>query len=265
MTKIIISVLFTIFLGCCGCQTQDWNAHQYSLNAQMHYDIAMNIISSISLHANEVILDIGCGDGRTTSKLAQMVPKGKVIGIDSSQNMIEYAQKNYSHISNLTFKKMAAEEIQFDREFDRIVSFFALHYVFDHELVLENIKRSLKPQGTFISLMALRQPDGASGDALSDFFAGQEKWNTKTVSEYQTLLTDHGFKPLTVCEHISSFVFPTRQELFHWLWGCAAHVADYEHEKALEIANAIIDKIAQGKEENIEMNGPSLYARAEIA
>jgi trans-aconitate 2-methyltransferase len=59
----------------------------------------------LNLQGNESILNVGCGDGKITADFAESFPSSRVIGIDSSPEMIDYAQQTYptSQYSNLSF------------------------------------------------------------------------------------------------------------------------------------------------------------------
>lgn len=47
------------------------------------------------------VLDLGCGPGKITAELSEMIPRGKILGIDSSASMINHAKQVYSAIKNL--------------------------------------------------------------------------------------------------------------------------------------------------------------------
>lgn len=63
-------------------------------NASTHQkEWANKILGELQFAGNETILDLGCGDGVITNQLAEMVPDGKVLGIDASKGMIKTALK----------------------------------------------------------------------------------------------------------------------------------------------------------------------------
>lgn len=74
------------------------------------------LISKLELEGNEHVLDIGCGDGKVTAKLASRVPHGCVLGIDSSQDMIDFSQKRLSspQYANLRFEPGDATRLDFN-------------------------------------------------------------------------------------------------------------------------------------------------------
>ena len=81
----------------------------------------------MSLNGNEKILDLGCGDGSLTEQLAQLVPNGKVLGIDASAGMITTAQNRVK--PNLSFMQMDINTIDFQNMFDVIFSNASLHWI----------------------------------------------------------------------------------------------------------------------------------------
>lgn len=63
---------------------------------------AIPIISKLKLKVNEHILDIGCGDGKITVRLAAVVPQDEVMGIDSSSERINFARQRSHHLPRST-------------------------------------------------------------------------------------------------------------------------------------------------------------------
>jgi len=111
-------------------------------------------LSHISIKPNAYILDVGCGGGRAIHELAQISSKGKVCGIDYSEEMVQLSRKinkkfidqghveiMHSSVSSLLFS---------DAMFDLVTAFEA--YYFWPNLIddLKEIKRVLKPGGTLL-------------------------------------------------------------------------------------------------------------------
>ena len=134
-------------------QTQmKWNAVEYAQNSSAQYGWAQSLIERLVLGGSEHILDLGCGDGRITAELARMV-SGRVVGIDSSTSMVQLAARQFAAESNLVFKQMDATALAFNSEFDVVFSNAVLHWVRDHQTVLQGIARALKPEGKLILSM----------------------------------------------------------------------------------------------------------------
>jgi trans-aconitate 2-methyltransferase len=91
-----------------------WNAADYAANSIVQQTWARELIARLNLRGDEHILDVGCGDGKVTAELARAVPRGAVVGVDASAEMIGFARKTFSpaEISNLAFQIMDARKIQ---------------------------------------------------------------------------------------------------------------------------------------------------------
>jgi len=115
------------------------------------------------------LLDIGCGDGKITAELARRLPDGRVVGVDSSKEMIHLAQKSYpsKDYPKLSFQVMDARKLTFQGEFDRVFSNASLHWIIDQQAVLNGVKRSLKPRGRLLFQMAGK---GNAKDVLSTIY-----------------------------------------------------------------------------------------------
>ncbi|MBI5878006.1 MAG: methyltransferase domain-containing protein [Chloroflexi bacterium] len=126
-----------------------WDAADYSRNSAMQQRFAVALMERAPLRGDEQILDIGCGDGKVTAQLAAQTPRGAVVGVDVSPDMIQFAQEAYPPAvrPNLRFMVCDASRLNFSAAFDLVVSFSALHWVIDHRPVLAGIHRALKPGG----------------------------------------------------------------------------------------------------------------------
>ena len=132
-----------------------WNAEEYKDNSPNQKKWALELLSKTHLTGNESVLDIGCGDGEITTLIAGKVNRGRVIGIDSSAEMIALANQRFPSKShpNLSFIQKDARDIDFDCEFDLIFSNACLHWITDHFPVLKKIRKSLKPSGRILFQM----------------------------------------------------------------------------------------------------------------
>jgi len=94
----------------------------------------------------ERILDVGCGDGVLTKKIAAR--GATVTGIDNSLDMIRAA-----HANGVDALVVDSADMHFDREFDAAFSNAALHWMLDKEAVARGIFHALKPGGRFAGEM----------------------------------------------------------------------------------------------------------------
>ncbi len=123
----------------------EFDGEKYKKASAHQKNMGRQLISELILKGDETILDLGCGDGVVTEELSRMVPNGKTVGIDASSGMIRTAKEIKRY--NLVFMQMDINEIAFCEEFNLVVSNATLHWVKDHEKLLKNIFRALKPNG----------------------------------------------------------------------------------------------------------------------
>lgn len=134
-----------------------------------HYDLIMNTFSfgkyrkfihkavaDIGLKPTDSVLDLGCGTGRNSSlKLQYLNANGSITGIDLSNIMQEQFEKRFENEKRVSFSKQRID-VPFDLEkkFDVIFISFVLHGFPNpvREVIIENIKRHLKPNGVLALL-----------------------------------------------------------------------------------------------------------------
>ncbi|MFI4869305.1 MAG: class I SAM-dependent methyltransferase [Steroidobacterales bacterium] len=145
-----------------GHSQTHWDAHQYSANSAVQYRIAMAVLAEHTFSGDEAVLDVGCGDGKITHEIALRVPKGRVLGIDSSESMIRFAQETRAAQANLSFALKDVTNLPYANEFDVAVSTFCLQWVPDKLKAFRAVKNSLRPGGKMILLMPFRNPEIAS-------------------------------------------------------------------------------------------------------
>lgn len=137
-------------------KTYNWDPKLYNQISSEQMRWALELLSKINLKGDEKLLDIGCGDGKVTAKIAKLLPWGAVVGIDNSEEMIDFARKTFpkSEYPNINFQLMSADSIQFKNEFDCVYSNAVLHWIKNQYAVWDGIYKCLKPQGKAIIQMA---------------------------------------------------------------------------------------------------------------
>ena len=96
------------------------------------------------------ILDVGCGLGTLSIKIAAMKTDALVYGIDLLESLMEQCRFNskIEGVSNTKFVAASAYELPFQQGyFDSVTCFFMLHHLEDVPRALQDIKRVLKPGG----------------------------------------------------------------------------------------------------------------------
>ena len=138
--------------GGAGADSVRWDAEEYARNSAAQLGWARELIAKLDLEGHEHVLDIGCGDGKVSAELARHVPEGKVVGVDSSEDMIRLAHAAFPPAAqgNLSFMLRDARDLGFEAQFDVVFSNATLHWVKDHRAVLRSVAQSLKPRGRIL-------------------------------------------------------------------------------------------------------------------
>ena len=230
-----------------------WNAESYHLNSSVQLEASQELLSKISFQGNESILDVGCGDGKITAMLSSYIPQGQATGIDSSPEMVLFANKNFkdSGHKNFKFKLLDATKIRFDKEFDMVFSCFALHWITNFNLFMEKVRKALKNNGkvAFTIPLGISSPlEQATKELMESstwakFFTDYvDLWNNLNSSQYKKLILDSGFK-VNYCEVISNKkIFDSRSSFESYVIQWYPHISYVDTNLKKAFFSDLIDK-----------------------
>jgi trans-aconitate methyltransferase len=168
-----------------------WTSDAYRTNAPYVPALGAAVFELLDPRPGERILDLGCGEGALTEKI--VAAGARVVGIDASDEMIAGARAR-----GLDARLMNAERLAFDREFDAVFSNAALHWVRDHDALLDGVGRALKPGGRFVAEFGGHGNIAAIQVAIRSVLS-HRGWETNihryyaTPAEYSARLHAHGF------------------------------------------------------------------------
>src|SRR5688500_17779028 len=113
---------------------REWNAEHYHEISNPMFAMAMPVLDRLPLRGDELVLDVGCGSGLVTAKLAERVPAGRVVAIDMSVNMLATARDHLGPLApGVGYVLADAASLPFNRVADAIFSTATFHWVLDHE------------------------------------------------------------------------------------------------------------------------------------
>lgn len=155
----------------------EWNASDYHRESSLQQAMAQEQLGRLTLEGGERILDVGCGDGTVTAEIAARAPRGSVLGVDPSRDMISFATTRFgppAH-ANLRFEVADAARLPYRDEFDLVVSFNALHWVLDQDGALASIRAALKPDGRALLRFVPNGPRESLEDVI-EAVRKRERW-----------------------------------------------------------------------------------------
>lgn len=129
--------------------SREWNAAEYHRLSAPQFRWGQRVLSALQLRGDECLLDAGCGTGKLTRLLLEDLPRGRVVGLDLSRNMVLHAQRNLAPDFGDRVSFVAADlvALPFRNCFDGIFSTASFHWVLDHDALFRNLLAALRPAG----------------------------------------------------------------------------------------------------------------------
>ncbi|MBT1451778.1 methyltransferase domain-containing protein [Glaciecola sp. XM2] len=190
-----------------------WEPKQYNHVADFVARLGEPLLELLAPKTSDHVLDVGCGDGKLTEKLVPLC--AHVVGIDASAQMVGAARQ-----INIDAHVKDAEQLDFNEQFDRIISNAALHWMLCPESVIDSIHRALKPRGVFVAEFGGMGNAQSIVDALTSSLRKRNipfdnPWYFPSDAEYKALLEKHGFE----VNYIELFdrLTPLPQHLHDWV------------------------------------------------
>lgn len=207
-------------------KTDRWDAQDYARNSSAQSEWADELIAKLCLQGNERGLDLGCGDGRITAAIAAQLPRGEMVGIDLSENMIALARDRFE-AARLRFAVMDVTGIDFERPFDFVFSNAALHWVADHPAVLARLREHLVPGAKILFQMGGYGNASAFIAVLTGLMRSPEwspyfvnfafPYHFFDIADYHRWLPQAGYEALRVELIPKDMVHPHPDQLLGWL------------------------------------------------
>jgi len=204
----------------------EWDAAAYAKMSGLQKAMAAQVLPLLDLRGDERVLDVGCGEGKITALIATRVPRGDVLGVDPSRDMIAFASSHFGNDTraNLRFAIADARTLGFTDAFDLIVSFNALHWVPDPDPALRSIRVALKSEVRAQLRMVTAGPRQSLESVVEDvrqtprwreFFDGfSDPYLRLTPGQYVAAAERNGLRALRVRTHDETWDFESRSA-FH--------------------------------------------------
>jgi trans-aconitate 2-methyltransferase len=123
-----------------------WDARNYDRTSEPQQTWASEVLARLEGVAEDAtVLDVGCGTGRVTDALPAVVPRGRVLAIDSSADMVALARRRLGDRAEVWQQDVL--DLDLEEPVDAIVSTAALHWVTDHDRLWARLARALRPRG----------------------------------------------------------------------------------------------------------------------
>ena len=177
----------------------DWDAAAYDGSHSFVYEYGSDVVDLLDPDPGERILDLGCGTGHLTDRIA--ASGATVVGIDESAEMIETAREAHPErrFVRADARDFDLADLSVDRRFDAVFSNAALHWIDDQDAVLDSVTDALRPGGRFVAELGglgnVASVVAAVRAALRERgYESEHPWYFPTVGEHATVLEAAGFE-----------------------------------------------------------------------
>jgi trans-aconitate 2-methyltransferase len=134
-------------------KSREWDAAAYQRISGPQFSWGQKVLARLSLRGDESVLDAGCGTGKLTGQLLERLPRGKVVALDLSSNMVQAARESLQSRfgSRVHFAVADLQQLPFHRSFDCVFSTASFHWVPDHDTLFRELHAALKPGSWLIA------------------------------------------------------------------------------------------------------------------
>ena len=123
-----------------------WDARTYDRSSEPQQSWASDVLARLGgIAPDATVLDVGCGTGRVTEALLDLVPRGRVLAIDASADMVALARDRLGDPAEVWCQDVL--DLDLDQPVDVIFSTATLHWVPDHDRLWSRLARAPRPGG----------------------------------------------------------------------------------------------------------------------
>lgn len=230
----------------------EWPADNYAIGSYIQATVADDYLEQLALKPGDEVLDIGCGNGEYSQKILQKIPEGKLLGIDSSENMLTLARNIAAQHPHFSVQKADVLSMDFKEQFDYIVSFWCLQWTNDIHRAYENIFLALKPSAQLFTLfptgddpfMTSYQAVQASGQfpALESFHPPVDYRKFRNL---ESNISDIPWGRLSVERHQKSILLPSLDTFRKFVNGIGFYQGQIPADKIPVINEAMVKAFAK--------------------
>ena len=195
---------------------RDWDAATYDRISDPQLGWAVEQLERLELHGDEVVLDAGCGSGRVTALLLELLPQGRVYAVDAAPSMVAARARGARPAGHGPCQDLV--DLALPEPVDAVFSNATFHWIPDHDLLFSRLHEALKPGDGWSPSAAVWATSTTSARSrrrwprqapFAPHFANWAKpWNYAGAPETQARLEQAGFR------EVECWLEPKRVELW---------------------------------------------------
>jgi trans-aconitate 2-methyltransferase len=176
-----------------------WDTRTYDRSSQPQQAWASEVLARLAgIAPDATVIDVGCGTGRVTEALLAIVPRGRVLAIDASADMVELARRRLGDHAEVWCQDVL--ELELAEPVDAIISTATLHWVTDHDRLWRRLVQALRPGGVMEvqcggqgNIAGVRDVIDAVARESAPGLVGWSPWVFAGPHETERRLRDAGF------------------------------------------------------------------------
>jgi len=129
---------------------REWDGQSYDRISAPMEEMGREVLARLPLRGDETVLDAGCGSGRVTEALLERLPRGRVIGVDASVNMIAEARDRLGDSADLRVADLTELDLAGERV-DAVLSTATFHWIKDHPTLFARLRAALRDGGRLVA------------------------------------------------------------------------------------------------------------------
>jgi trans-aconitate 2-methyltransferase len=181
---------------------REWDAPAYdTLNAPMN-ERGNDAVARLEPRGDETVLDAGCGTGQVTATLLGRLPRGRVVALDGSRQMLDAARERFAGDARVSFVRADLGEPlagRLGREpVDAVVSTSTFHWVRDHDALFRHLADVLRPGGQLVVDCGGAGNIEAVLEILRSLGHAEHPWTYAGAEETEARLRAAGFDRMDV-------------------------------------------------------------------
>jgi len=161
-------------------------------------------LSHVSIERHYTILDVGCGGGRTVSKLAAAAAAGKVCGIDYSEQSVATTKRinrRWLDLGRVEVKQASVSQLPFpDAMFDLITAVETHFWWPDLPSDMREVFRVLKPGGAFLLIAEVYRGANTAASKFAERYGSRTGMKLLSVEEHRDLFLNAGCADVQIIE-----------------------------------------------------------------